>query len=127
MLGLFVSCFNLHAQIAVCGDYEPQRSFIYETVSFPNADECEQVKIQCKNPGQITDFEFNSTDTQIARAWGKDENPEAHFPMKMALKPGKIQVRFKMQGSGWKTLQYDHEKGKPLNIMLDTNCVGANG
>lgn len=127
MLGLALTAFTLNAQIVVSGDYQPQRSFISETVSFPNLDECEQVEIQCKTPGLLTDLEFRSQDTQIARAWSKDDNQASSLPMKMTLKPGKIQVRFKMQGGCWKTLNYELEKGKPLCIVLDAAGVCANG
>lgn len=127
MLGLFLSVFSLHGQIVACGDYEPQRAYVFETVSFPNADDCEQIDIQCKNPELITDFEFRSSDTQIARTWGKGENPATHFPMKMNVLPGKIQVRYKMKGYGWKSQQFELEKGKPLSIVLEANIPNNNG
>lgn len=126
-LSLFLLLFAavVHAQIVTNGDYQPDKPFVYETVSFPNADACEQVTIQTKHPEQLAAIEFKATDRYLAESWSNGENTDGKFPMNFSVPPGKVKIRFKKKGEDWKLVEADLLKGKPLVINLENSCISS--
>jgi hypothetical protein len=112
---LLAPFFGLSAQDVVF-DFEAQRGLVFETVSFANKG-CGDITIVCASPEKVTQFEIKGTDAHLNFEWSANE-PSERFPMKLCIKPGKVKIRYKIQGQRGKTIRFHLVKDAKMNVEL---------
>ncbi|MBL7825399.1 MAG: hypothetical protein JNJ57_02135 [Saprospiraceae bacterium] len=103
----------------ILGGVEDKQSFIFESASFVNPDDCERLTVKCNFPENLTEFEFSSADTQLAYSWGKLARPEKTFPMTLYARPGKVKVSYRVKGAEWKFIHFEVVKGNENTLTLN--------
>lgn len=93
----------------------PPAPLVFESVSFSTVQG--SITINCTNAEQLTKFEFIGTDSYYVFEWDS-EHPTKYFPMKLALKPGKVVVRYKMRGEKDKIIELKIEANDDVKLTL---------
>ena len=111
---LFLAFFNLNAQNAT-SEKEAQRSLTFESVSFSS--ECGNLTIVCEAAAQLTDFEINGEDAHRFVDWDGKEAAD-RFSMKFSVKPGTVNIKYKMLNGESKTIQLKIVPKDELKLTL---------